>query len=87
MYVAHSKWHRHTGSAVRPWVQETPAITKSKQRSVEVVGDNELAIYNAGEHCGPRWRSYVEVTSSEIETKSLEEESLWALVRLHAAEK
>ena len=36
---------------------------------------------------GPRRRSYVEVTSSEIETNVWKKNILWALVRLHAAEK
>ena len=42
-----------------PLVQESPTITKSKQRSVEVVDDNKLAIYDTGERCGPPRRSYV----------------------------
>ena len=67
--------HRVNGIAIQarqygpdlPPVQETPTITKSKQRSVEVVSDNELPIYNAGERSGPPRRSFVEVTSSEVE--------------------
>ena len=77
---------RQYGPDLSP-VQETPTITRSKQRSVEVVGDNELAIYNAGERCGPPRRSYVEVTSSEIEANAWKKNLLWILVRLHAAEK
>ena len=63
--------HRVNGIAKRvqqylpnfPSVQETPTITKSKQRSVELVDDNDVAFYNAGER-------YVKVTSSEIETSA-----------------
>ena len=87
--------HRVNGIAIQalqygpdlPPVQKTPTVTKSKQRSVEVVGNNELAIYNAGERCGPPRRSYVEITSSEIETNAWKKNRLRILVSLHAAEK
>ena len=87
--------HRVHGIAIQarqygpdlPPVQENPMITKSKQKSVEVVSDNELPIYNAGERSGPPRRSYGEVTSSEIERNAWKKNLLWTLVRLHVAEK
>ena len=41
-----------------PPTQAIPGITKSKQRSLEVVSECELPIYNAGERFGPPPRSY-----------------------------
>ena len=77
---------QHLGSDLPP-AQVTPVITKSKQRSLEVVSECDLPIYNAGERCGPPPRSYVEVSSTEIQRNAWKKNLLWILVRLHAAEK
>ena len=87
--------HRVNGIAIQarqfgpnlPPTQAIPGITKSKQRSLEVVSECELPIYNAGERFGPPPRSYVEVSSSEIQRNASKKNLLWILVRLHAAEK
>ena len=87
--------HRVNGIAIQaqhlgpdlPPAQVTPVITKSKQRSLEVVSECDLPIYNAGERCGPPPRSYVEVSSTEIQRNAWKKNLLWILVRLHAAEK
>ena len=76
---------RHFGPHLPP-IEATPNLSKSKRRSVDVVLDKELPIYNAGERCGPPSRAYVEVASSEIEAKTWKKNFLWILVRLHAAE-
>ena len=60
---------RHFGPDLPP-VKVTPNLAKSKRRSVDVVLDKELPVYNAGERCGPPSRAYVEVTSSEIKANA-----------------
>ena len=77
---------RHLGPDLPP-AQVTPVIAKSKQRSLEVVSECDLLIYNAGERCGPPPRSYVEVSSTEVQRNAWKKNLLWILVRLHAAEK
>ena len=77
---------RHYGPHL-PLDEAVPNVAKTKQRSVEVLNDTDLPVYNAGERCGPPTRTFVEVTSSEIEAKSRKKNLLWILVRLHAAEK
>ena len=64
----------------------TPILSKSKRRSIDVVLDKELPIYNAGKRCGPPSRAYVEVTSSDIEANAQNKNLLWILVRLHTIE-
>ena len=57
--------HRVNGIAIQaghfgpdfPPAQVAPVITKSKQRSLEVVSERDIPIYNAGERCGPLLRS------------------------------
>ena len=61
-------------------------MSKSKKRSINVVLDKELPIYNAGQCCGPPSRAYVEVTSSDIEANDQKKNLLWILLRLHATE-
>ena len=56
---------RHYGPHLPP-LDVTPNLLKSKRRSVDVVLDKELTIYNAGQRCGPPLRAYVEVTTSSI---------------------
>ena len=65
----------------------TPVITKSKQRSLEVVSERDIPIYNAGERCGPLPRSYIAVSSTEIQRNTWKKNLLWILVHLHATEK
>ena len=77
---------RHYGPHLPP-DEVAPNVAKTKQRSVEVLNDTDLPVYNAGERCGPPPRTFVEVTSSEIEANSRKKNLLWILVRLHAAEK
>ena len=67
-------------------VDVTPILSKSKKRSIDVVLDKELPIYNAGQRCGPPSRAYMEVTSSDIEANVQKKNLLWILVRLHATE-
>ena len=86
--------HRVNGIAIQarhfgldlPRVDVTPILSKSKKRSIDVVLDKELPIYNAGQRCGPPSRAYVEVTSSDIEANAQKKNLLWILVRLHATE-
>ena len=52
---------RHLGPDLPP-AQVTPVITKSKQRSLEVISECHFPIYIAGERCGPPPRFYVEVS-------------------------
>ena len=86
--------HRVNGIAIQaryfgpdlPRVDVTPILSKSKKRSIDVVLDKELPIYNAGQRCGPPSRAYVEVTSSDIEANAQKKNLLWLLVRLHATE-
>ena len=77
---------RHLGPDLPP-AQVTPVITKSKQRSLEVISECHLLIYNAGERCGPPPRFYVEVSWTEIQRNAWKKNILCILVRLHAAEK
>ena len=77
---------RHLGPDLLP-AQVTPVITKSKQRGPEVVRECNIPTYNAGECCGPPPRSYVEVSSTEIQRNASKKNLLWILVQLHAAEK
>ena len=60
---------RHFGPDL-PRVDVTPILSKSKKRSIDVVLDKELPIYNAGQRCGPPSRAYEEVTFSDIEVKA-----------------
>ena len=64
--------------------EQSPVITKSKQRSVEPLDATSLPIYNAGERQGPKPRRYVEVTSREALEHARRKNLLWGLVRLHA---
>ena len=87
--------HRVNGIAIQalhfgpdlPPAQVTPVITKSKQRSLEVVSERDIPIYNAGERCGPLPRSYIAVSSTEIQRNTWKKNLLWILVHLHATEK
>ena len=47
---------RHFGPHLPP-VEVTPNLAKTKRRSVNVVFDKELPIYNAGERCRPPSRA------------------------------
>ena len=75
---------RHFGPHLPP-VEGAPSLAKSK-RSVDVVLDKELPVYNAVERTGPPSKAYVEVRSSEIQASAWKKNLLWILVRLHAAE-
>ena len=87
-------WHRINGIAIQtrhfgpdlPRVDVTPILSKSKKRSIDVVLDKELSIYNAGQRSGPPSRAYVEVTSPVIGANAQKKNLLWILVRLHATE-
>ena len=46
-----------------------------------------IPLYNAGDRCGPRARTFVEVTAEEILTEARKKNLLWIPVRLHAEEK
>lgn len=74
---------RHFGPHLPPLEM---TIAKSKKRSLDIMTDSELPIYNAGERNGPPKRTYVEVTSSELEEIARKKTFLWVLVRLHAAD-
>ena len=76
---------RHFGPDL-PRVDVTPIQSKSKKRSIDVVLDKELPIYNAGQRYGPQSRAYVEVTTSDSEANAQKKNLLWILVRLHATE-
>ena len=87
-------WQRVNGIAIQarhfgpdlPRVDVTPILSKLKKRSIDVVLDKELPIYNAGQRCGPPSSAYVEKTSSDIEANAKKKNLLWILVRLHATE-
>ena len=84
--------HRVNGIAVQqrefgphlPPLEATPNIARSKKRSIDVILDKELPIYNAGDRCGPPPRPYVEVSYSDIEAIAKMKNLLWVLVRLHS---
>ena len=76
---------RHFGPDL-PRVDVTSILSKSKKRSIDVVLDKQLPIYNAGQRCGPPSRAYVEVTSSDTEANARRKIFCWILVRLHATE-
>ena len=63
--------------------EATPYIARSKKRSVNVILEKELLVYNAGDRCGPPPRPYVEVSYSEIEAIANKKNLLWVLVHLH----
>ena len=49
-----------------PPPNQSPGITKSKQRGVEPLDVAALPIYNTGERQGPKPRTYIEVTCQEM---------------------
>lgn len=63
-----------------PPPNQSPGITKSKQRSVEPLDVAALPIYNAGKRQGPKPRTSVEVTCQEENARR--KNLLWILVRL-----
>ena len=64
----------------------TTDVAKTKRRSIDVVPDKQLPIYNVGERSGPPSRPYVEVTSAEIDANAWRKNLLWILVRLYSTE-
>ena len=83
--------HRVNGIAVQarhfgPQLLREPSthIVKTKKRSVKALDKKIFTIYNAGDHCGPRSRRFVEVTCQETLENARRKNLLWVLVRLHA---
>ena len=86
--------HRVNGIAVQarqfgPNLPPAPGIeqARTRKRSIDPSVISAVPPYNAGDRCGPRARTFVEVTAEEILAEARKKNLLWILVRLHAEEK
>ena len=86
--------HRVNGIAVQarqfgPNLPPAPGIeqARTRKRSIDPSVISAVHPYNAGDRCGPRARTFVEVTAEEILAEARKKNLLWILVRLHAEEK
>ena len=86
--------HRVNGIAVQarqfgPNLPQAPVIEQSrtKKRSIDPSMVSVVPPYNAGYRCGPRARTFVEVTAEEIFAEARKKNLFWILLRLHAKEK
>ena len=85
--------HRVNGIAVQvrhfgPNLPPAPGIeqARTRKRNIDPSAISVVPPYNAGDHCGPRSRTFVEVTAEEILAEA-RKNLLWILVRVHAKEK
>lgn len=75
---------KHYGPDLPPLV-DTPNVVRSRKRSLDMMTDSQLPIYNSGRRCGPPKRTYIEVSSIKLEEIAKRKTLLWVLARLHAA--
>ena len=87
-------WHWVNGRAVQarhfgPNLHLYPGIeqARTRKRSIDLSVISAVPPYNAGDRCGPRARTFVEVTAEEILAEARKKNLLWILVRLHAEKK
>ena len=71
---------RHFGPNLPP----PPGIgqARTKERSIDPSVISAVPPYNAGDRCGPRARTFVEVNAEEILAEARKKNLLWILVRL-----
>ena len=82
-------FHRVNGIAVQARQFPAPVIgqSRTKKRSIDPSMVSVVPPYNAGYRCGPRARTFVEVTAEEIFAEARKKNLFWILLRLHAKEK
>ena len=57
---------------------------RTRKRIIDPSLISAVPLYNAGDRCGPRTRTFVEVTAEEILVEARNKNLLWNLVQLHA---
>ena len=79
--------HRINGIAVQATLAPGKEQARIRKRNIDPSVISAVPLYNVGDRCGPRARTFVEVTAEEILAEARKKNLLWILLRLHAKEK